>query len=110
MIRKKKKSRIRIRGTDRAIMMLWKDARRRWLQYGENRKEAVVGLCVHCGAREAVEGDHIERVGARPRTPEEFGPALRRMLYGKCQGLCEQCHGIKTKAEREALKAAKGTK
>lgn len=98
----------RIKGDDRLIMMLARDVRRRWLQYGTNRK-LPEGLCENCHKRDGVEIDHIEPVGPRPRVPNDFGLYIERMMYIKCQRLCKQCHLIKTNAERKKRKQKHGS-
>lgn len=95
-----KKSRIRIRGIDRAIMMLCRDARRRWLQYGENRK-GLEEKCARC-SKKGVEIDHVIPLGKRPRQFDEYMINwLKRMFYGTCVILCKKCHIKKTKRERK---------
>lgn len=110
-------SRIRIRGNDRALMMLARDVRRRWLQYGESRKVALENstfddsplkgmhhTCAKCNEilkKDQVEIDHINAVGSRPRTPEEFGAYISRMFTTECQVLCKGCHARKTKESRK---------
>lgn len=84
-------------------MMLCRDIRRRWMQYGENRK-LPAGLCIICNRRDGVEIDHIERVGARPRTIDTIVEYIKRMLFLKCQRLCKECHATKTKEDRKAIK------
>lgn len=79
--------------------MLSRDVRRRWLQYGCNRK-LPKGLCAYCKREEGTEIDHKEPVGSRPRTPHEFGDYIERMFTIGCQRLCKQCHYIKTQGER----------
>lgn len=97
-----KKSRLKIHGNDRGLMMLCRDARRRWLQYGENRKSAKTAiLCEQCTKQDAKEFDHIDPLGPRPRTFMSFGPWLEKMFTGKCQALCKACHNSKTKRERK---------
>ena len=81
-------------------MMLARDIRRRWLQYGENRKQAK-GKCAHCKRREGIQVDHIEPVGSRPRQPEDFCAYIRRMFYLECQALCAKCHQAKTQREKK---------
>ncbi len=95
------KSKLRIKGNDRGLMMLSRDVRRRWLQYGENRRMPE-GCCVLCNKEDGTEIDHIVAVGARPRTPDEFGPYITKMFYGKCQRLGRKCHARKTKEDRKA--------
>lgn len=70
--------------------MLSRDVRRRWLQYGDNRK-IPLELC-KCGSNKDIEADHIDPVGKRPYNPEEFGPYIRKMFYNKCQALCRKCN------------------
>lgn len=79
--------------------MLARDVRRRWLQYGIERK-IPPGYCKVCGKEPWTEVDHIEPVGARPRTPLEFGPYIDKMFNRKCQGLCKKDHLEKTNGER----------
>lgn len=107
--------RLRIRGTDRAIMKLCQDARKRWLQYGENRKvvyeaskiESELGgamwRCNSCGIDfSSIEIDHIKPLGSRPRTSNQFGIWLQKLLYGKCQALCKECHLKKRPIRRKS--------
>ena len=98
-------------------MFLARDVRRRWMQYGENRKEAIENstfddsplegmhyTCAKCNAiliKQVIEVDHIEAIGARPRTPEEFGKYIHRMMTLECQVLCSKCHKQKTAASRK---------
>jgi hypothetical protein len=108
-----RKSRKRIHGNDRAYMMLSKDIRRRWLQYGENRLQAYRTAatqaraqfkCAHCkkySFKLDVHVDHIEPVGTRPRCPEDFCSYIYRMFNADCQALCKKCHDKKTKKERQ---------
>lgn len=94
-----RKSKLRIRGNERFLMMLCRDIRRRWMQYGENRR-VKEQLCKQCGNREVEEIDHIEKVGTRPYTVEDLVPYIKRMLFLPCQGLCKPCHKIKTAEQR----------
>lgn len=98
-----RKSKLRIHGTDRGLMMLARDVRRRWLQYGQNRK-LPEGLCVICNKEDGTEIDHIQAVGSRPRTPDEFGPYITKMFTTPCQRLGRKCHAEKTKQDRAKLK------
>lgn len=100
-----RKSRIRIRGNDRLIMMLCRDARRRWLQYGENRKSRPT-KCVLCKKRLATDCDHIVALGPRPRTTKDFRPWLESMIYSQTQWLCKTCHKEKTTLDRAAREDA----
>jgi 5-methylcytosine-specific restriction endonuclease McrA len=93
----------RIKGNDRFIMMLARDVRRRWLQYGLNRKLAK-RLCNVCNKIDGTEIDHIEPVGSRPHIPQGFGDYIERMIYIPCQRLCKQCHLKKTNEERAKRK------
>lgn len=97
-----RKSRLRIRGTDRALMMLCRDARRRWLQYGENRTDKNLP-CVKCNAV-PTQPDHIKALGARPRDTKQFSTWLEKMFYGKCQPLCKECNRKKANDERRRRK------
>ena len=94
------KSKLRIKGNDRGLMMLSRDVRRRWLQYGENR-HLPEGCCVLCNREDGTEIDHIDAVGTRPRVPDEFGPYITKMFYGKCQRLGKKCHLKKTGEDRK---------
>jgi len=97
MTRRKK----RILGNDRALMFLCRDARRRWMQYGENRKEAKAQeRCNDCLQAPSTEYDHVVPLGPRPRITHSFGDWLESLFYSKCQGLCKKCHDKKTKNER----------
>ncbi len=104
--RYKKRRAKRILGNDRGLMMLSRDVRRRWMQYGENRK-IDRHECASCGDLthwEVLDLDHIKPMGPRPRAPEEFGDYIHRMFNNKCQALCKSCHKIKTDAERKRRK------
>lgn len=97
-----RKSRIRIKGNDRFLMMLCRDARRRWMQYGENRKEAQKDkVCQICRKLEAVEWDHVIPMGSRPRNYADFSSYISRMVQERCQGICKKCHQEKTVKERQ---------
>ena len=98
-----RKSRLRITGIDRAIMMLWRDARRRSMQYCPNMKLPKGAVCVKCG-KPAEQMDHIKAIGARPRTEEEIPPKLKRMLRGKTQPMCRDCNRLKANLERKRRK------
>ena len=97
-----RKSRKRIHGNDRAIMMLWRDARKRWMQYGENRTKKD-HPCLKCG-EVPTQPDHIKAIGARPKTEDDFGPKLKKLLRGKCQPLCQECNRSKADVERKRRK------
>lgn len=92
----------RILGNDRFLMMLCRDARRRWMQYGENRKTAKkIDRCEKCKKQKPEEWDHIEPLGPRPRRLGELPVWLSRMINDPCQALCKECHLQKTKLERQ---------
>jgi len=102
-----RKSRLRIKGDDRGLMMICRDIRRRWLQYGQNRKYMKNSdICFKCGDP-AEEWDHIEPVGSRPRVFQDLGTYAERMFGSPCQALCKVCHLEKTKRERERRKNEK---
>lgn len=84
------------------MMMLARDVRRRWLQYGQNRK-LFDGECIKCGKEPGTEIDHIRAVGKRPRTPQEFGDYIEKMFYSPCQRLGRKCHAEKTKEDRKKI-------
>lgn len=86
-----RKSRIRIKGNDRFLMMLCRDARRRWLQYGENRKIEKTP-CIFCKSMVNLEVDHIDPLGPRPRKLTELPKYLNKMIYGECRWLCRECN------------------
>lgn len=82
-------------------MMLCKDVRRRWCQYGENRKEALAQpSCASCRVGEVEEVDHIEAVGPRPRRFSDLGAYAERMFTLEVQGLCIKCHLWKSQEDR----------
>lgn len=85
-------------------MMLCRDARRRWFQYGINRSTVKGQLCVQCKKKEGTEIDHIDPLGARPRLLCDLPLWLFRMINGPCQNLCKKCHLIKTAEERTRRK------
>lgn len=105
MKKRKKRRAKRILGNDRGLMMICKDIRRRWCQYGENRKQIGVGaLACHMCSTVWIKGfqvDHIKPLGPRPRMWSELGPYAEKMFERKCQLLCKSCHKIKTDTERE---------
>lgn len=91
-----RKSKLRIRGNARFFMMLARDMRRRWMQYGENR----LGLgdrCFHCSKMTDIQADHIEPLGKYPRSAEEIGPYVTKLLYGACRPLCGPCNKARNK-------------
>jgi len=94
-----RKSRKRIHGNDRAYMMLARDVRRRWLQYGENRTKKTEP-CKKCGAV-PTQADHIKAIGSRPRQPEDFCTYIWNMFNRKCQPLCKKCNKEKQDAKRK---------
>lgn len=99
-----KRSKKRIHGNDRGLMMICRDIRRRWLQYGENRKNPIC-VCKHADGIILLDIDHITPLGARPRKWEELGRYAKKMFERKCQALCKTCHKEKTVYERQKRKA-----
>lgn len=99
-----RKSRIRIRGVDRALMMLCRDIRRRWNQYDPQRKALSDSKspCVACKkpAKE-YEIDHVEPIGKRPYVPEDLPAYFRRFFELPQQKLCKTCHDKKSSKERK---------
>jgi len=89
--KKKKRRKKKYTGNNRAIMMLVKDGRRRWLQYGENRK-IEFDKCVACDSRDNLQVDHIEPLGPRPMTFEELSVWLKKLFEKPCQILCRRCN------------------
>lgn len=92
--KKKGKMKKRFKGNDRFIMFLAKDIRRRWGQYGENRKynlKKIKTKCVMCNKR-ATQWDHLTPVGRRPYTFDDIVPYIKRMLFEPCQPLCAECN------------------
>lgn len=55
---------------------------------------------------EVIKIDHINPIGKQPDDLIEFGEWLRRLFCDSLnlQGLCNRCHSIKTKEERQAGK------
>lgn len=103
-----RRRRFRILGNDRGLMMLCRDVRRRWCQYGENRKEALSQPnCESCKVGSVDEVDHIEPVGSRPRDFSGLGAYVERMFRLPCQGLCIKCHLLKSEVDRKNLKRSK---
>lgn len=87
----------RFKGNDRFLMFLCRDIRRRWMQYGENRKynlKTKYTKCELCNKR-AEEWDHLEAVGHRPYTIEGLVDYIKRMLYNECRPLCHKCNAKK---------------
>jgi hypothetical protein len=100
--RAKRRRKLRILGDARGLMMICRDIRRRWAQYGENRKEALAQpFCASCKVGMVEEVDHIEPVGPRPRSLVFLGLYALRMFTLRCQGLCIKCHLLKTKEDRK---------
>lgn len=96
------KSRIRIFGTDRALMMLCKDARKRWMQYATNRKVALsFTKCFICGKNPPTEADHEPPIGPRPRSTHEFSAWVTKLFHGPVNGVCRPCHLKKCEVERK---------
>lgn len=85
-------------------MMLARDVRRRWLQYGENRK-GLSNKCSFCD-KLGKDIDHVVPLGPRPRQPEDFCAYIWNMFNRECQVLCKKCHKEKTDAERKKRKKA----
>jgi len=103
--KRKKRGTKRILGNDRGIMMICKDIRRRWCQYGENRKVQDNLHCAVCKeSATKLDIDHIVPMGPRPRTWEDLGIYARRMFTIDCQALCKVCHKHKTDLERKGRK------
>lgn len=110
----KRKSKLRITGVDRALMMLCKDLRRRCFQY---RPEVAAirkaGKCTRCPDKQysakQIEADHIEPVGSRPHDIKDFPNYWNRMMFLPMQGLCSQHHKEKTAKGREDKKKLKVT-
>jgi len=114
----KRKSRLRIKGNQRGLMFICKDIRRRWLQYGENRKlqynKAIVfvgidkgrhcDICKQFKLKDQLDIDHIKPVGSRPRKWEDLGKYAEVMFERQCQALCKSCHKQKTDGERKRRK------
>jgi hypothetical protein len=97
----RKRRKLRLHGEDRALMYIARDIRRRWCQYGQNRKQAKqFETCQLCGIQPAEEIDHIEPVGSRPRDFTGLGLYMQRMFRLPCQALCARCHLGKTLSER----------
>jgi len=95
MKRRKKK----YKGEARALMILCKDIRRRWSQYGENRGPSR-GVCSECKKQGKVQWDHIKPVGARPLKIQQIPAFWRKVFRTNCQALCKFCHKAKTETER----------
>lgn len=83
--------------------MICKDIRRRWLQYGTNRKD-VPKICAGCKKEVDIQIDHVVPMGARPRSFDALGDYAKRMFENDCQALCKTCHKSKTDAERKRRK------
>jgi len=109
MKKRKKRRAKRVLGNDRGLMMICRDIRRRWMQYGENRI-IIDRFCPHVVfvdnninmADHQI--DHISPMGPRPRTWDELTGYARRMFENDCQILCKRCHLVKTNEERERRK------
>src|SRR5262245_23810125 len=55
----------------------------------------------------APQADHVEPVGAAPRSWDGWDTYLRRMFDGILKPICKACHKAKTAAERKALAEAR---
>lgn len=98
------KSRIRIKGEDRALMMLCRQARRYWKYYSTVYKTVKeISKCNICndGKVQKIEVDHFPALGPRPRTIGEFPDWWTRLMTGPQFGLCIPHHREKTKQERK---------
>ncbi len=103
---KRRQSKLRILGVDRALMMLCKDLRRRCFQYRPEIKDILKeSICTVCAKKvPEIQADHIEPVGARPHFIQDFPEYWNRMMFLPMQGLCPVHHKIKTKFDREKRK------
>jgi len=95
MKRRKKK----YKGEARALMILCRDIRRRWSQYGENRGRSKDN-CIQCKNWGKVQWDHIKPIGSRPLKIGQVPVYWKKMFKTKCQALCLLCHKAKTETER----------
>lgn len=62
--------------------------------------------CASCHKeREVIKIDHIKAIGKQPTNMLEFGPWLEKLFCSKenLQGLCNDCHKIKTKEDRRRI-------
>lgn len=55
--------------------------------------------CVHCGATEQLELDHIDPLIKVSHTVWSWSEAKRNEELTKCQPLCNSCHKIKTREQ-----------
>lgn len=106
----KRKSRIRVRGEARAMMMLCRRARQYWRYYSPLYKQVKdESYCTECDKKvKKVDVDHSIPLGKEPRYVSQFGDWLNRLFFGYQIGLCKRHHKKKTKKEREARKKANG--
>ena len=100
-----RKSRLRIKGADRALMLLCRQARKFWRYYSPVYQEVKnKSYCESCKKTTSIEVDHNPRLGSRPRTIEELPNWWNRLMFGPQEGLCKKHHLEKTRSERKARK------
>jgi hypothetical protein len=88
-------------------MMLARQARRYWRYYSPIYQQVKKDkYCLECERKvKFVEVDHIDPIGARPHTTEEFGVWLEKLLHSSQAGLCKKHHLEKTRRERSKKNA-----
>lgn len=90
-----------------AIRLVWQRSHARKLCVQRCTKKDGYTYCEKCKSRTPkLKVDHIKQVGDLDHgfIPRLFCPSK------KLQGLCPECHGIKTSLEREAQKQATGVR
>lgn len=63
--------------------------------------------CQTCGREtEKIQIDHMEPIGKQPQDFKQFGDWLTKLFCGteNLEGICTDCHKIKTKLDRKRLK------
>ena len=76
-------------------------------RYYERKKyglEKLGGVCVECGETESLDFDHIDPTTKILAIGKMWSVAWPRFVaeLEKCQLLCQECHKIKTKQEKQA--------
>jgi hypothetical protein len=109
------------------MKMLWSQIRRAWTSFSPNRRavldEGVIKVpkikqdgteskvlvnhwrCSVCGELVTERDvDHVEAVGAQPRTDEEVAAACARLFCGRdnLRIICRPCHVVKSAKEKSS--------
>lgn len=64
-------------------------------------------ICKLCGtSHEVIQVDHIEPIGKQPDYLYEFGMWLERLFNLPQQGICKDCHKVKSKEDKRRIRKA----